>query len=198
MNTGTQSVSEVLLQGTARYQKQTPVSQAGLIAKVPVSETPKVEKYTIKPMAKSWEELEKILAQVINFEGVWARARELYDQGYGAELETLAGIAQEIHRNKYPYQLFAASISKAKGNWETITLKVVHDTWEVRQNADTVMQKLALKAESFKAILSLAWKLKGTIMRYLGLATEGGQGIKNPAGYFLTIAKRNMPATAAT
>ena len=149
-------------------------------------------------MAKSWEDLEKILAQVINFDGVWARARELYDQGYGAELETLAGIALETHREKYPYQLFAASISKIKGNWETITLKVVHDTWEVRQNADAVMQKLAFKAESFKAILSLAWKLKGTIMRFLGLATEGGQGIKNPAGYFLTIAKRNMPVPAAT
>lgn len=197
MNTGTQSVSEVFSRNAARYQKQTQELQPGLIAKAQVIETPKVEKYVIKPLAKSWEDLENILAQVINFDGVWARARELYDQGYGAELETLAGIALETHREKYPYQLFAASIGKVKGNWETITLKVVHDTWEVRQNADAVMQKLDFKAESFKAILSLAWKLKGTIMRFLGLATEGGQGIKNPAGYFLTIAKRNMPVPAA-
>lgn len=201
-DTGTQSVGDVLLQGTARFQKPTNQSQPELIAKAPVIEKAKyekidIEKVVIKPTPKSWEELEKILIAVINFKGVWARARELYEQGYGAELETLAEVCLETHREKYPYQMFAVSISKVKGHWENITLKVVAATWEVRQNVVTVMSKLKIRPGAFNYVLSLAWKLKGTILRFLALATEQGQGIENPAAYFLGIAKNNKADAAA-
>ena len=107
-----------------------------------------IQPIIIKPNASSWEDLEKKLEQVINFLGVWTRAKQLYEQGYGAELETLADICLATHREKHPYQMFAASISKTKGNWEKITLKMVAATWEVRRNALTVIDKLKLKSDS--------------------------------------------------
>ena len=86
-------------------------------------------------------------------------------------------------------------VSKKSGNWHTKTLQVVYATWEVRRNAREVIERLKLKAESTKAVLALAWRLKGSIMRFLGIATEQGTGIKNPAGVFFALTKQ-QPATA--
>ncbi len=169
----------------AQYQRQ-----PELVAKVPFVETPKIQKIIVKPVVNSWEELEKKLEKVINLPGLWITVKELYEQGYGAELETAADIALATHTKEKPFNLFAASVSKKSGNWATRTLKMVHDTWEVRQNALEVMDKLKLKADSTNAILSLAWRLKGTIIRFLGIATEQGTGINNPIGYFFAMTRR--------
>lgn len=81
-------------------------------------------------------------------------------------------------------------VSKKAGNWATKTLQVVHETWEVRRNALKVMEQLHLAASSTKAIFALAWRLKTSILRFLGIATEQGTGIKNPAGVFFALTKR--------
>ncbi len=149
-----------------------------------------ITSFVIKPISASWEDLQKKLEPVVNLPRFMeTRVKELYDQGYGAELETAAEIAQATAK-KGPCYLFAAMISKKSGNWETRTLKMVQATWEARKRAMQVMDKLKLKAESFKPVLALAWRLKGNIMHFLGLATEQGVGIKNPVGLFFWLAKK--------
>ena len=150
---------------------------------------PKEHKFIIKPSASSWEELVPKLQKVINLPGLMTTVRELYDQGYGAELETAVEIALAKAR-KSPYCLFAAMVSKKAGNWATKTLQVVHETWEVRRNALKVMEQLHLTASSTKAIYALAWRLRTSILRYLGIAMEQGTGIKNPAGVFFALTKK--------
>lgn len=148
----------------------------------------------IKPGAKTWPDLQHVLVQVVNLPGLMTTVRELYDQGYGAELETAAEIALATAK-KSPFHLFAAMVSKKSGNWATKTLKIVHEAWEVRRNAATVLERLKLPITSTKAILALAWRLRGSILRYLGIATEQGTGIKNPAGVFFALTKK-QPMTA--
>lgn len=156
---------------------------------------PVIEPIQVRPTAKNWDALEKILQQVINFDGLWITARSLYEKGYGAELETAAEIAVAIKRDKHPYRLFASMISKASGNWEKKTLEFVRQTWEVRRNAVMVMEKLALKTDSAKAILATAWRLKGGIVRCLAMATEQGTGIKSPVAVFFALTKKRSAAT---
>ena len=155
---------------------------------------PKAQPILIKPAASSWEVLEKKLEQVVNLSGLMTTVRELYDQGYSAELETAAEIALAT-ATKSPFHLFAAMVSKKSGNWKTITLQVVYATWEARRNAREVIDKLKLKAESTKAVLALAWRLKGTILRFLGIATEQGTGIINPTGVFFALTKKQSATT---
>lgn len=145
----------------------------------------------IKPAAASWEAVEKTLEQVVNLPGLMMTVRELYNQGYGAELETAAEIALATAK-KSPFHLFATMVSKKSGNWKTKTLHVVYAAWEVRRNALAVMEKLKLKAGSTKAVLALAWRLKGAIIRFLGIATEQGTGIRNPAGVFFALTKKQL------
>src|SRR5947209_10276469 len=144
----------------------------------------------VKPSMPSWEELQEKLAHVINLPGLWITIRELYDQGYGAELETAAEIALATAK-KSPYHLFATMTSKKAGKWASVTLAMVHETWQVRRNALHVVERLKLQAGSIKAILALSWRLRGTIMRYLGIATEPGTGIRNPVGVFFALTKRH-------
>src|SRR5437588_12868421 len=143
----------------------------------------------VKPSMPSWEELQAKLEHVINLPGLWITIRELYDQGYGAELETAAEIAL-AKAKKSPYHLFATMTSKKAGKWASITLAMVHETWQVRRNALLVVERLKLQAGSLKAVLALSWRLKGSILRYLGIATEQGTGIRNPAGVFFALTKR--------
>jgi hypothetical protein len=142
----------------------------------------------------SWDDLQAKLAHVINLPGLWITIRERYDQGYGAELETAAEIALATAK-KSPYHLFAAMTSKKAGKWATITLAMVRETWQVRRNALHVVERLKLQVGSIKAVLALSWRLRGSIMRYLGLATEQGTGIRNPIGVFFALTKR-QPQTA--
>ena len=179
------STADILAAKVAQL-KQT---QSGVTASVRIFE-PTTQPIRIKPVASSWEVLEQKLAQVVNLPGLMTTVRELYDQGYGAELETAAEIALAT-ATKSPFHLFAAMVSKKSGNWRIKTLKVVQETWEVRRNALVVIDKLKLKAESTRAVLALAWRLKGTIMRFLGIATEQGTGIKNPAGVFFALTKKS-------
>jgi hypothetical protein len=151
---------------------------------------PKVLPIIVKPMTASWEDLEQKLKQVINLPGLWVTVGELYDQGYGAELETAADIASAVHKKESPCNLFAKMVSKKSGNWFTKTLQKVHEVWEIRRNALQVMERLNLAATTAKKVLSIAWRLKGSIMHYLGLATEQGTGIKNPAGVFFALTKQ--------
>ena len=151
---------------------------------------PQVLPIIVKPMAASWEDLEQKLKQVINLPGLWVTIGELYDQGYGAELETAADIALAVHKKESPCNLFAKMVSKKSGNWATKTLQKVHESWEIRWNALQVMERLNLAATTAKKVLSIAWRLKGSIMHYLGLATEQGTGIKNPAGVFFALTKQ--------
>ena len=144
----------------------------------------------VKPSMPAWEDLQVKLEHVINLPGLWITIRELYDQGYGAELETAAEIALATAK-KSPYHLFATMTSKKAGKWASVTLAMVHETWQVRRNALQVVERLKLPVGSMKAVLALSWRLKGSIMRYLGLATEQGTGIRNPAGVFFALTKRS-------
>lgn len=155
---------------------------------------PKPQPIIIKPTVSSWEELERKLNKVINLPGLWVTVRKLYEAGQGAELETAAEIALATAR-KSPFNMFAAMVSKKSGNWETRTLKMVHETWDVRRNALEVIDRLKLPFESTKAILAIAWRLKSSIVRFLGIAMEQGQGIRNPAGLFFALTKKPQPAT---
>ncbi len=148
----------------------------------------------VKPSMPAWEDLQEKLEHVINLPGLWITIRVLYDQGYGAELETAAEIALATAK-KSPYHLFATMTSKKAGKWATITLAMVHGTWQVRRNALQVVERLKLSYGSMKAVLALSWRLKGSIMRYLGLATEQGTGIRNPAGVFFALTKRSSQAS---
>ena len=185
----TASVGNILTERVAQF-KQTHLN---------ATETPhvfdlKTQPALIKPAASSWDVLAPKLEQVVNLPGLMTTVKELHDQGYGAELETAAEIALAT-ATKSPYHLFAAMVSKKSGNWHTKTLQVVHATWEVRRNACEVMERLKLKAESTKAVLALAWRLKGAIMRFLGIATEQGTGIRNPAGVFFALTKQQLKTT---
>lgn len=173
-----------------RAQQEQTHSQTDTTATVRVV-VPDPHPIRIKPAATGWEVLEKTLTQVVNLPGLMATVRELYNQGYGAELETAAEIALATAK-KSPFHLFAAMVSKKSGNWHTKTLRVVYAAWEVRRNALVVMEKLKLKAESTKAVLALAWRLKGTIIRFLGIASEQGTGIRNPAGVFFALTKKQL------
>ena len=144
----------------------------------------------VKPSMPAWEDLQEKLEHVINLPGLWITIRELYDQGYGAELETTAEIALATAK-KSPYHLFATMTSKKAGKWATITLAMVHETWQVRRNALQVVERLKLSSGNLKAVLALSWRLRGSIMRFLGLATEQGTGIRNPAGVFFALTKRS-------
>jgi hypothetical protein len=159
---------------------------------------PKVLPIIVKPVVASWDDLEQKLKPVINLPGLWVTVGELYDQGYGAELETAADIALAVHKKASPCNLFATMVSKKSGNWFTKTLKKVHEVWEIRRNALHVMERLNLAATTAKKVLRIAWRLKGSIMHYLGLATEQGTGIQNPAGVFFALTKqlKAQPGTA--
>jgi hypothetical protein len=184
----TQSTANILAERLAQF-KQT---QESLTDSISVFE-PCLQPITIKPTSSNWEDLEQKLQPLINLAGLWITVRELYEQGRGAELETAAEIAIATAK-KSPINMFAAMISKKSGNWTTRTLKIIEETWEVRRNALRVMDVLALKADSAKAILALSWRLKGSIIRFLGISTEKGTGIKNPAGLFFALTKK--PSTA--
>ena len=152
----------------------------------------------IRPKTPTWEELEEQLQDVtiIAKPLIWITIKKLFEQGYGAELLTAAEIARERHTTvKNPSHYFIRSISKASENWER-TLQTVHDTWRVRQNAVTVIEKLALKADSTKAILKLAWKLRDRILSFLDIAMEQGTGIINPAGVFLALTRKPKPTAS--
>jgi hypothetical protein len=167
--------------------------RSGLADTVTAYEPPQALPLIIKPAVSSWADLERKLDQVINLPGLWITVRELYEAGQGAELETAAEIAQAKAR-KSPYNMFAAMVSKKSGNWGSRTLQMVHDTWDTRRNALEVIHRLKLPNDSAKAILAIAWRLKGTIMRYLGMATEQGTGVKNPIGLFFALAKKPSAA----
>jgi len=176
---------------TIREQHDKEQAQSGLSETVRVFE-PTQQPILIKPTSKSWEELKKMLEPVINLENLWSRARKLYDQGYGSELETAAELAQKLATIMPPTHYFASSIGKKKGFWGTKTLPTVHATWEVRRNALKVMRELKLKAESTNPVLALAWRLRGTILRFLGIATEQRTGIENPAGVFFALTRKQL------
>ena len=57
------------------------ITSSGLSKELPI---------IVKPSMPSWEDLQAKLEHVINLPGLWITIRELYDQGYGAELETAA------------------------------------------------------------------------------------------------------------
>jgi hypothetical protein len=188
----TVTAGAVLADRVAQF-KQTQASRAAAQVYVP-----KALPIIVKPVASSWEDLEQKLKPVINLPGLWVTVGELYDQGYGAELETAADIALAVHKKEKPCNLFATMVSKKSGNWFTKTLQKVHETWEIRRNALLVMERLNLAATTAKKVLRIAWRLKGSIMHYLGLATEQGTGIQNPAGVFFALTKqlKTQPGTA--
>jgi len=159
-----------------------------------VTDQPDRIQIVLKPVAKSWEELEVILKQVVNLQGMWNTVRELYDQGKGVELEAAAEIALARNRQT-PFQYFCGMVAKKHGNWEKHTLKTIEETWKVRQNALRVIEQLKLEAAATGFVLGLCWKFKDSIIRFLGLATEQGYNIKNPAGYFFGIIKNVTAGT---
>lgn len=181
--------SEVLASRMAQFKQTQDTVAAGVRVYAP-----EMLPIIIKPATPTWEDLQAKLEHVINLPGLWITIRERYEQGYGAELETAAEIALATAK-KSPYHLFATMTSKKAGKWASVTLAMVHEAWQVRRNAVLVMERLKLPLDSLKAILALSWRLKGSIMRYLGLATEQGVGIRNPAGLFFALTKR--PALAA-
>lgn len=187
----TERVNTTLADRWAQLKEQ---KQQRVADTVRVFEPTKQQPIIIKPNISSWEDLEKKLDQVINLPGLWITIRKLYEAGQGAELETAAEIAL-AKAKKSPFNMFAAMVSKKSGNWGKRTLKMVQDTWEVRRNALEVIDKLKLKADSAKAILAIAWRLKGSLARYLALATEQGTGIRNPIGLFFALTKKPKPVT---
>lgn len=178
--------------------KQIQEERAGLSQDARIIE-PKQQSIIIKPATKSWEKLLVALKPVLDKKGLYRECilitiKARYDAGHGAELETAAELALELGDN--PIHYFAASVSQKKGNWETKTLKTVHETWEVRRNTMEVMRRLELESKSLKAIFALCWRLKGTVMRFLGIATEQGVGVKNPTALFFWLTKELKPSTA--
>jgi hypothetical protein len=160
---------------------------------------------TVRPVVKNWEDLVSILDsyQALDEGGLYRRlilitVRDLYEQGYGSELATTAELAKQLANKEAPSHYFARCVSKRAGKWHAVTLEMVRKTWEVRKNAQLVIEKLKLKEKSTGYVLSLAWKFKGSIIRFLAQATEQGYGIKNPAGYFFGIIKHIQEAKAGT
>jgi hypothetical protein len=198
----TQSASSILAERMAQFKQK----QEGLTGRVQAF-TPAPQKLdtrliAVKPIAKSWEDLVAKLDELkaLNPNGVYRTRnlktlRALYDQGYSAELETAAELASKLATKKPISHYFARMISKRGGNWAPVTLPKVQETWEVRKNALDVMEKLKLDEKITNYVLSLAWKFKGAIIRFLGIATEQGYGITNPAGYFFGIIKNARAAT---
>src|SRR5437762_3372923 len=136
------AASEVLADRIAQF-KQTQQGRAATVqVYVPETRPPII----VKPIASIWEDLEQKLKDVINLPGLWITVGELYDQGYGAELETAAEIALAVHKKESPCNLFAKMVSKKSGNWHTKTLQKVHEVWEIRRNALHVMERLNLAA----------------------------------------------------
>jgi hypothetical protein len=189
----TEQIGDTLADRWAQLKQQ---KQPDLATTVKVYEPSEKLHILIRPNAPSWEALERELQDVtvIAKPLIWITIKKLFEQGYGAELMTLAEMVREIHTKPNPSRLFIKMISKASGNWER-TKEKVHETWEVRRNALEVIDKLKLEVGSTKAILKLAWRLKNTIIHYLGLATEQGTGIKNPAGVFFALTMKPKPAT---
>ena len=183
MNTA--SAGSILAERLVKYKQK----QGDLVGNTSII-VPQVRPIIIKPSMPSWEDLQEKLEHVINLPGLWITIRELYDQGYGAELETAAEIALATAK-KSPFHLFATMTSKKAGKWASVTLTMVHETWQVRRNALQVVERLKLQVGSIKAVLALSWRLRGSIMRYLGIATEQGTGIRNPAGIFFALTKRS-------
>lgn len=178
--------------------KQIQDGRTGLLQDARIIE-PKQQSIIIKPASKSWEQLQAALEQVLNKSGIFRECilitiKARYDAGHGAELETAAELALD-HADD-PVRYFAAMVSQKSGNWETKTLKTVHEAWDVRRNAMEVMRRLELEAKSLKAIFALCWRLKGTVMRFLGIATEQGVGVKNPTALFFWLTKELKPSTA--
>src|SRR6266571_126225 len=129
----TTSAGSILAERLVHYkQKQ------GYVASNTSIIIPQVQPIIIKPSMPSWDDLQEKLQHVINLPGLWITVRELYDQGYGAELATAAEIALATYK-KGPCHLFAKMVSKKSGNWATRTLKMVQETWDVRRNALQVM-----------------------------------------------------------
>jgi hypothetical protein len=195
MSTGTESVGEMFSRNIARYQKPTNQSQPELIAKAPVAQIPETKTLPIliRPVAPAWEQLVEKVNPIVNLPGLWITITKLYNEGYGAELVTLVDMVLEIHtknpKREKPNNLFAASISKTSGNWKTKTLKLIHDAWEARQHAREVIDRLNIEQQpkTYRQVLALAWKLKGTIVRFLGMATEQGTGIKDKTKVFFAL-----------
>lgn len=188
----TQSTGDVLA-GRMEALKQTRASiSEGVQVFTPKETKIELSEITIRPTEKNWEELEPILKQVVNLSGMWKTVRQRFDEGRGAELEAAAEIALDRYKQT-AYQYFCGMVDKKHDNWER-TLKTVEESWRVRQNALQVIAKLKLEAKSTGYILGLCWKFKESIIRFLGIATEQGYGIKNQAGYFFGIIK-NVTAT---
>jgi hypothetical protein len=176
-------VAEEGIQGTS-------VAHTAIISPSIEQSNKRILDFVVKPQASSWEDLSEKLKEVINLPGFMdSRIKRLYDAGFGAELETAAEIAKETAK-KSPYNMFAAMVSAKAGNWETKTLEIVRATWEVRRNAMMVLDKLELNQDSLKPVLAIAWRLKSTIVRYLGIATERATGVKNPIGLFFWLTKK--------
>lgn len=175
--------------GTLLAERYAQLKQARSDRPVMIYEPKSITLLVVKPGVKSWPELQGLLTRVVNLPGLMTTIRELYDQGYGAELETAAEIALATAK-KSPFHLFAAMVSKKSGNWANKTLHIVHETWEVRRNAETVLERLKLPSTSIKAVLALSWRLRASILRYLGIATEQGTGIRNPIGVFFALSKK--------
>lgn len=159
----------------------------------------------VRPVAKDWDDLVATLDkyQALDESGLYRQlllktVRDLYDQGYGSELITTAELAKDLASKEAPSHYFARCISKRAGKWNTVTLEMVHKAWETRQNTQLVIEKLKLDEKITGYVLSLAWKFKGSIIRFLSMATEQGYGIKSPAGYFFGIIKNIQEAKAAT
>jgi K+ transporter len=191
---GTQSAADIISAKMAELkQKQGSITEGVQVFR-PNAQPIDIATIIIKPSTKTWEELELVLRKVVNLSGMWKTVRERYDAGKGAELETAAEIALAKYKQT-PYQYFAAMVDKKHGNWEEQTLKTVEETWKVRQDALRVMETLKLDGKITNYVLSLVWKFRSSITRFLALATEKGYNIKNPAGYFFGIIKNIKAAT---
>lgn len=193
---GTAALGDIFAENIARFkQTDQSVGTAGREAAISL---------TVRPVVKSWEDLINTLDSygALDEAGLYRRlilitVRDLYDQGYGSELATTAELAKQLATREKPSHYFARSVSKKAGKWHTVTLEMVRKTWEVRKNAQLVIEKLKLQEKATGHVLALAWKFKGSILRFLGQATEQGYGIKNPAGYFFGIIKHVQEAKAA-
>lgn len=198
----TEAAGNILAARMAQFkQKQESLSSAVQVF-TPAPQKIDTQLIAVKPIAKSWEDLVAALDELkaLDRAGVYRERnlktlRTLYDQGYSAELETAAELASKLATKKPVSHYFASMISKRGGNWVPRTLPKVQETWEVRKNALQVMEQLKLDEKITNYVLSLAWKFKGVIVRFLSIATEKGYGITNPAGYFFGIIKNAKAAT---
>jgi hypothetical protein len=158
-----------------------------------------VDSDLLRPSSPSWEQVVAAVSPLINAPGYTEkRIKELYDEGYGAEL--ISAAENSTIRGHNPMFHFMKCTSRKSGNWEKRTLGFVRRAWKARTCLLEVMTKLNINPKFAKYILKRAWALGDRMLVHLGAALEKGAGIKSSLKLFMWLIspKRQTTVLAAS